>query len=67
MVLGVWLMASWMAFMVVVGIAFFAWGWRSGQFRDVEASKRTMLEDREPEPWPRRAAVRRTAGRGVST
>jgi cbb3-type cytochrome oxidase maturation protein len=67
MVLGVWLIASWMFFMVVVGIAFFAWGWRSGQFRDVEASKRTMLEDREPEPWPRRPAGRRTSGGGGAT
>ncbi len=67
MYLGVWLIASWMAFMVVVGVAFFVWGWRSGQFRDVEASKRTMLEDREPEPWPRRAAGRRSAGRGEVT
>jgi cbb3-type cytochrome oxidase maturation protein len=67
MVLGVWLIAAWMAFMVVVGVAFFVWGWRSGQFRDVEASKLTMLEDREPEPWPRNAAVHRTAGRGRTT
>ena len=67
MVLGVWLIASWMLFMLLVGIAFFVWGWRSGQFHDVEASKRTMLVDREPEPWPRRAAGRRTAGRGGAT
>ena len=52
MALGVWLIVrgccswSWS-----VG-SFFVWGWRSGQFRDVEASKRTMLEDRDPEPWP---------------
>ena len=25
--------------MVVVGVVFFVWGWRSGQFRDVEASQ----------------------------
>ncbi len=67
MVLGVWLIACWMAFMVVVGVAFFVWGWRNGQFRDVEASKRTMLEDREPEPWPRKATARRTAERGGAT
>ena len=56
MALGVWLIVSWMVFMVVIGVVLFAWGWRSGQFRDVESSKRTMLEDREPEPWPRAAA-----------
>ena len=52
MALGVWLIVLWMLFMVLVGGVFFVWGWRSGQFRDVEASKRTMLEDRDPEPWP---------------
>ena len=67
MALGVWLIVSWMVFMVVVGVVFFVWGWRSGQFRDVEASKRTMLEDREPEPWPRHAAGPRIDGRGEAT
>ncbi len=67
MALGVWLVASWMALMVVIGVVLFGWGWRSGQFRDVEASKRTMLEEREPEPWPRKAARRRPAGRGEAT
>jgi cbb3-type cytochrome oxidase maturation protein len=52
MALGVWLVALWMAFMALVGGILFAWGWWSGQFRDVEASKHTMLKDRVPEPWP---------------
>lgn len=60
MVLGLWLIFSWMVFMAVVGVALFAWGWRAGQFRDVESSKREMLEDREPEPWPTGAGRRRT-------
>ena len=64
MALGVWLIVSWMVFMVVIGVVLFAWGWRSGQFRDVEASKRAMLEDRDPEPWPRAAARPRRAERG---
>jgi cbb3-type cytochrome oxidase maturation protein len=67
MVLGVWLIVSWMIFMVVIGTLLFAWGWRSGQFRDVEASKRAMLEDREPEPWPRAAERPRSAGGGEAT
>ena len=67
MALGVWLIVSWMAFMVVIGVVLFTWGWRSGQFRDVEASKRVMLEDREPEPWPRAAVRPRPEGRGEAT
>ena len=43
MALGVWLIVAWMVFMVVIGVVLFAWGWRSGQFRDVESSKRAML------------------------
>ena len=67
MALGVWLIVAWMLFMVGIGVMLFVWGWRGGQFRDVEASKLTMLEDREPEPWPRRAAGRRRAGGGEVT
>ena len=52
MALGVWLIVMWMAFMVMVGGALFAWGWRNGQFRDLEKSKYRMLEDRDSEPWP---------------
>jgi cbb3-type cytochrome oxidase maturation protein len=55
MALGIWLIVLWMAFMVLVGIVLFVWGWRRGQFRDVEASKIRMLEDPDPEPWPRKA------------
>jgi cbb3-type cytochrome oxidase maturation protein len=54
MALGVWLIVAWMAFMALVGGALFAWGWRNGQFRDIEASKYRMLEDRDPEPWSRK-------------
>ena len=67
MALGVWLIVAWMIFMVVVGVVLFVWGWRNGQFRDMEASKRTMLEDRDPEPWPRGGAGHRPAGRGEAT
>ena len=65
MALGVWLIVLWMVFMVVIGVLLFAWGWRSGQFRDVESSKRAMLEDRDPEPWPRAAARPRPARGGM--
>ena len=61
MVLGVWLIVGWMAFMVMVGGALFAGGWRNGQFRDIEESKYRMLEDRDSEPWPRKTHSARGA------
>ena len=61
MILGVWLIVMWMAFMVLVSGLLFAWGWRSGQFSDIEASKYRMLEDRDPEPWPRKTHPARGA------
>jgi cbb3-type cytochrome oxidase maturation protein len=67
MALGVWLIVSWMVFMAAVGVVLFAWGWRRGQFRDVESSKRAMLEDRDPEPWPRAAGRPRQAERRDAT
>lgn len=54
MTLGIWLLVAWMIFMACVGIAFIVWGWRRGQFRNIEEAKYTMLEEREPEPWPRK-------------
>jgi nitrogen fixation-related uncharacterized protein len=33
-------------------VALFIWGWRTGQFREIEEPKYRMLEDREPQPWP---------------
>ncbi len=52
MPLGMWVVVGWMAFVILTGVAFFAWGWKSGQFRDVEAAKYVLLEEHEPEPWP---------------
>jgi cbb3-type cytochrome oxidase maturation protein len=60
MPLGLWLVVAWMAVVTLSGLAFLLWGWRSGQFRNVEEAKFRMLEDREPEPWPTRE--RKTAG-----
>jgi cbb3-type cytochrome oxidase maturation protein len=54
MSLGVWFLVAWMIFMVFLGIAFLIWGWRKGQFRNIEEPKYRMLEEREPEPWPRK-------------
>jgi cbb3-type cytochrome oxidase maturation protein len=52
MPLGMWVVLGWMAFVILTGLAFLVWGWRAGQFRDIEEPKYRMLEDREPQPWP---------------
>jgi len=54
MPLGIWLLVGWMIFMVLVGIAFIVWGWRKGQFRNIEEAKYRMLDESEPQPWPRK-------------
>ena len=54
MPLGMWMVVGWMVFVVLTGIAFLIWGWKSGQFKNIEEAKYRMLEDREPEPWPQR-------------
>lgn len=54
MPLGIWFLVAWMIFMAFLGIAFLLWGWRKGQFRDIEEPKYRMLEEKEPEPWPRK-------------
>jgi cbb3-type cytochrome oxidase maturation protein len=52
MPLGMWVVVGWMALVILTGLGFIVWGWRSGQFSDIEEAKYRMLEDREPEPWP---------------
>jgi cbb3-type cytochrome oxidase maturation protein len=54
MALGLWVFLGWMIFVVLTGAVFLLWAWRSGQFKNVEEAKYRMLEDREPEPWPKR-------------
>jgi cbb3-type cytochrome oxidase maturation protein len=51
MPLGMWVVVGWMAFVVLTGIGFLIWGWKRGQFQDIEEAKYRMLEEREPEPW----------------
>jgi cbb3-type cytochrome oxidase maturation protein len=55
MPLGLWLLVAWMILMAFIGLVFLLWGWRKGQFRNIEEPKYRMLEEREPEPWPARA------------
>ncbi len=52
MPLGLWVVLGWMLFVALTGVVFLVWGWRRGQFRDIEEAKYRMLEDREPEAWP---------------
>ena len=52
MALGLWVFVGWMAFVALTAIVFLIWGWRRGQFRNVEEAKYRMLEDREPADWP---------------
>jgi cbb3-type cytochrome oxidase maturation protein len=54
MPLGMWMVVGWMVFVILTGVAFLIWGWKSGQFKNIEEAKYRMLEDREPEPWPQR-------------
>jgi cbb3-type cytochrome oxidase maturation protein len=54
MPLGMWMVVGWMVVVALTGVAFLVWGWKSGQFRDIEEAKYRMLEDKEPEPWPDR-------------
>ncbi|MEJ2149638.1 MAG: cbb3-type cytochrome oxidase assembly protein [Chloroflexota bacterium] len=52
MILGLWVVFGWMVFVALTAVVSIIWGWRHGQFRDIEEAKYKMLEDREPEPWP---------------
>jgi cbb3-type cytochrome oxidase maturation protein len=52
MPLGMWVVVGWMAFVALTGVVFLAWGWKRGQFKDIEEAKYKMLEDKDPEPWP---------------
>ena len=52
MPLGMWVVVGWMILVAVIAAALFIWGWKRGQFKNVEEPKYKMLEDKEPEPWP---------------
>ena len=51
MPLGMWVVVGWMAFVILTGVIMLIWGWKRGQFKDIEEAKYRMMEDREPEPW----------------
>lgn len=52
MSLGVFVLIAGMTVIVLIALAFLIWGVRNKQFKDVEEAKYSMLEDKEPQPWP---------------
>jgi nitrogen fixation-related uncharacterized protein len=50
----VWAYVLWMLFVILTGVVLLVWGWKSGQFRNIEEPKYRMLKEREPEDWPGR-------------
>lgn len=54
MALGVWFIVGWMLFVALTAVVMLIWGWKRGQFKDIEEAKYKMLEDHEPEAWPDR-------------
>ncbi len=61
MLLGLQVLAGWMAFVALFGFALMGWALYSGQLDDVESISYIPLNEREPEAWPGRA----TAEKGV--
>ena len=55
---GIWGLVGLMLIIALVGVGFLIWGWRKGQFKDIESAKYQMLEEKEPEPWPGRGEVK---------
>jgi nitrogen fixation-related uncharacterized protein len=52
MTLGAWVFLFWLGFVILTGIVLLIWGWRRGQFKNVEEAKYKVLEDKAPEAWP---------------
>lgn len=61
MTLGLQIVAGWMAFVVLFGLALLAWAIYSGQLDDPEAVLRIPFNEAEPQDWP----GRRTVAKGV--
>ena len=52
MALGVIVLIAGMAVIVIIALSFLIWGIKTKQFKDVEEAKYSMLEEKEPQPWP---------------
>ena len=55
---GMGVVVGWMALVALTGVIFLLWGWKRGQFHNIEEAKYRMLEEREPEAWPTRKGGR---------
>ncbi len=69
MAIGVIMFLAWMALEVVYVAGMIAWGFETGQFKDIEEPKYRMLLDVEPQPWPGRKpalAVARSLSKELS-
>ena len=58
MTLGLQILAGWMGFVVLFGLATLAWAVYSGQLDDPEAITRIPFNEQEPEDWPGRAIMK---------
>jgi nitrogen fixation-related uncharacterized protein len=54
MLIGIQVIAGWMAFVALFGFALLAWAIYSGQLDDLEETKYIPFNEREPEAWPGR-------------
>ena len=54
MPIGYILFIAWMAMEIIVVIGSIVWCAENGQWKNIEKAKYSMLEDREPAPWPGR-------------
>ena len=57
MTLGLQIVAGWMAFVAIFGLALLAWAIYSGQLDDIEAIKYIPFNEKEPESWPGRPTI----------
>jgi nitrogen fixation-related uncharacterized protein len=59
MTLGLEIVAGWMGFVAIFGLALLAWAIYSGQLDDPEAVLRIPFNEKEPEEWPGRPTIAR--------
>ena len=61
MTFGIQIVAGWIGFVAVFGLAMMGWAVYSGQYDDPEGLNRIPLNEIEPEDWPGRS----TRAKGV--
>ena len=55
MLLGLKIVAGWMGFVALFGLALLGWAVYGGQLDDIEATRFIPFNEREPEDWPGRS------------